>query len=170
MIAMTKTMRVRRRHLLKKRDRKALVAELSGSLGQSLETLSGRPDLEVGLLDAGERVVLLDGEVMFFEVGGRLLPTVRAILGGLVQLPKVTVDMGAVRHVVNGADVMRPGVTEIDDGIAEGTAVVVVDERHNKPLAVGVALMSSEEMRLASGGKVVSNKHHIGDPLWEFGK
>ena len=42
------------------------------------------------------------------------------------------------------------------------------DQEHGKPLAVGWARMSAEEMVTASGGKAVGTIHWIGDELWEL--
>ncbi|MGC9189797.1 MAG: PUA domain-containing protein, partial [Conexivisphaera sp.] len=48
----------------------------------------------------------------------------------------VVVDEGAVRHVVNGANVMRPGIKEYTDFEA-GDIVVVKEGVYGKPIAVG---------------------------------
>ena len=97
-------------------------------------------------------------------------PTIHALLDGKVILPQVTVDMGAVRYVVNGADIMRPGITNIDEGIQEGSVVAIVDERHGKPLAIGISKFSTDDMRVAESGKVVKSIHYVNDALWDFSK
>ena len=76
--------------------------------------------------------------------------------------------MGAVRFVVNGADIMRPGIVEIQAGIEKDDFVAVVDKNNKKPLAVGIALYSSEEMRVMASGKVIKNIHYVGDELWRM--
>ena len=76
--------------------------------------------------------------------------------------------MGAVRFVINGADIMRPGITSFDEGIQKNDFVVVVDETHNKPLAVCVSLFSSEELLGVDSGKVLKNIHYVGDKLWNL--
>ena len=76
--------------------------------------------------------------------------------------------MGAVRFVVNGADVMRPGIVEIEDGISKDDLVSVIDKNNRKPLAVGIALFSAEEMKAMSTGKVIKNIHYVGDELWKM--
>ena len=75
--------------------------------------------------------------------------------------------MGAVKFVVNGADVMRPGIVEIEEGIAKDEFVAVIDKNNKKPLAVGIALFSSEEMKGMNSGKVIKNIHYVGDELWK---
>ena len=85
----------------------------------------------------------------------------------LDTLPKVVVDMGAVPHICNGADVMVPGIVETDS-FEEKTIVRVVDERHGKNISVGVSLMSSNKILEAERGKAVKNIHYIGDRIWKF--
>jgi len=75
------------------------------------------------------------------------------------------VDAGAVRFVVNGADIMNPGIVNADPEIAPGDLVVVVEERYRKPLAVGRALIPGTEMK--GEGKAVKSMHHVGDLIWK---
>ena len=76
--------------------------------------------------------------------------------------------MGAVKFVINGADIMRPGITEIEDGINENDFIVIVDVNNQKSLAVGIALLNSEEMRSSTSGKVIKNIHYVGDEIWKI--
>jgi len=85
----------------------------------------------------------------------------------ILQLfPSVTVDMGAIKHICNGADVMRPGIVGMDD-FAQGAMVTVKDSRYSKYIAVGVALMSSDDAKSMSRGAIVKNTHYVGDMVWE---
>ena len=82
------------------------------------------------------------------------------------NLKKVTVDMGAVKFVVSGADVMRPGIVSFDDSILKDEIVLVVDVNHKKPLVVGKMMFSGDEAKTLSSGKVVKNVHWVGDDVW----
>jgi len=120
------------------------------------------------------RLLVVNNTPWFFELagdgsgsGGVLLPHLKLLLERPGLLPHVTVDMGAVRFVVNGADIMRPGVTAIAAEVKEGDLVVVVDETHGKPLAVGTALLDSQAMQAATSGKVVRSLHYVGDKVWK---
>lgn len=84
----------------------------------------------------------------------------------LKLFPSVSVDMGAVKFVCNGANVMRPGIVKMDE-FKKGDIVVVKDSTHEKYLAVGLALTSSQEANTMSKGPVVQNKHYISDKFWE---
>ncbi len=143
---------------LSKREIKALNEELA-PLGIELSKKDA-----VEILDGQSYVV--DGEPWLFRQDDGLVPHLRLLLRRPHLLKAVTVDMGAVKHVVNGADVMRPGVTAVEDGVAEGRLVVIIDETHGKPLAVGRALMDATGMRNATAGKVVATLHWVGDKHW----
>jgi len=121
---------------------------------------------EVVKISKNEVVYLLDGRPLAVEVSGKLIPSIRALMDGIAELPRVVVDSGAVKHVVNGADVMAPGIVRVEGDFAKGDLVVVVDEKHGKPLSVGVALVDRSELASMSRGKVVENLHYIGDKLW----
>ncbi len=87
----------------------------------------------------------------------------------LERFPKVVVDSGAIKFVCNGANVMRPGIknfTKFD----KDQIVCVVEETHNKFLAVGRSLVPSEELSNITKGEVVKNLHYISDRFWEAAK
>ncbi len=84
----------------------------------------------------------------------------------LQRFPSVTVDMGAVKFVCNGAKVMRPGITNFDS-FKKGDIVVVKDQTHGKALAVGIALDNSEVAKAMTKGYVVDNLHYVSDKMWE---
>lgn len=87
----------------------------------------------------------------------------------LEKFPKVVVDSGAIKFICNGANVMRPGIknfTKFD----KDHIVCVVEETHNKFLAVGRSLVSSDELSSITKGEVVKNLHYISDRFWEAAK
>jgi len=112
------------------------------------------------------KVIVINKQVKFFYHNDGFIPTLK-LLQDEKLLPIVTVDMGAVRFMVNGADVMRPGITEIED-FEKDEYVVIVDENNKKPLAIGIALFGSEEMKGMKEGKVLKNIHYVGDALWQM--
>ena len=76
--------------------------------------------------------------------------------------------MGAIKFLIGGADVMRPGIVEIDYGIAKDEPVVIVDINNQKPIAVGIALISGAEMKVTKNGRVIRNIHYVGDKIWDM--
>ncbi len=142
---------------MKRKAAKKLLAGLSGTFG----------DLKAGKVETAKyedkELYLFDDSVEFVKDENGLYP----FLGGssLDNLPKVVVDMGAIRFVCNGADVMAPGITEMGS-FEEGDLVVIRDANHGKALAIGVANKSSVDIEASKKGKVIKNLHYVGDKLW----
>lgn len=82
-------------------------------------------------------------------------------------MPKVVVDMGAIRHLCNGANVMAPGILHFEGNFEKGDLVVVVDEKYGKPLVVGEILYNAAEAVRVKQGVVIRNLHFVGDRLWK---
>lgn len=87
----------------------------------------------------------------------------------LQRFPSVTVDMGAVRFMCNGANVMRPGIRSFTE-FEKDQLVCIVEESQKKFLAVGRALVSSKDMETMNKGVVIENLHYISDKYWEIKK
>jgi len=87
----------------------------------------------------------------------------------LERFPTVVVDAGAIKFVCNGANVMRPGIKRYSE-FKKDNLVCIVEETHNKFLAVGKAMVSSDEMKNITKGEVVKNLHYISDKYWESAK
>ncbi len=81
-------------------------------------------------------------------------------------LPKVAVNDGAVKFILNGANIMRPGIVDWTDFSKDD--VVLVLNKNKGILAVGSAVISSEDMRSLSKGVVVNNLHHVNDNIFKF--
>jgi len=149
---------LRKRKSLKRKAAKKLFEELSSVFG---EIIAERVESAV-LEDV--TVYLLDYVVEFVRDGDAIYP----FLGGshVDGLPRVVVDMGAIPYVCNGADVMAPGITDMDS-FEVGDLVVVRDVTHGKALAIGKALKSSSDIEASRKGKVIENLHYVGDSLWK---
>ena len=157
----------RRRHFLKEKEAKRFLLEVSKTLGTDIERLLGsKTGVEVNETEIAE-VFIFDGRPLLARYNGVLFPTL--YFEELFSIiPKIVVDMGAVPYVCKGADVMAPGVRAIKGEFEENDLLLVVDERHGKPLAVGVALFGSEDMKVLNSGKIVKNLHYVGDKLWNY--
>ncbi len=87
----------------------------------------------------------------------------------LEKFPNVMVDMGAVKFMCKGANVMRPGIKKFTE-FEKDSIVCIVEESQHKFLAVGMAMVSSSELESMEKGEVVKNLHYISDKFWESGK
>jgi len=116
---------------------------------------------EKGVIITGDRITAV-------KIGDDILPFLDDI-PILEKFPYVTVDMGAIKFVCKGANVMRPGITKFSD-FESGEIVCVIEESQKKFLAVGKAKMSSKELDGTSKGEVIKNMHYISDIFWESKK
>jgi len=161
---MATDMEIRSRHHLRDDEADELRETLRDALGVAPDEDASVEEADV---DNGPDLYLVDGEPLVVRIDGEFFVTVQGALELQPDEGLVTVDAGAVEFVTNGADVMRPGIVEVDDGIEEGDLVVVVEENHGKPLAVGRALADAEGME-GEEGRAVESLYHVGDDLWEF--
>jgi malignant T-cell-amplified sequence len=87
----------------------------------------------------------------------------------LKKFPNVMVDMGAIKFMCKGANVMRPGIKKFTE-FEKDKLVCIVEESQHKFLAVGKSIVSSLELESMDKGEVIKNLHYISDKFWETGK
>lgn len=156
-------MKIKSRHHLKGSEAKRIIATLETFLEDASSIK--KASLEWAETDVGLDLIFIDGKPLMMMIEDQPFFTV---LGAIELNPRkklVVVDSGAVRFIVNGADVMNPGIVSADPEIAAGDLVIVVEERHKKPLAIGRAMIPGTEMR--GEGKAIKSLHHVGDQVWK---
>lgn len=155
--------KIRKRYHLKKKKIKEVQEKLedySGliSTGDTVEIIkSDLPD-----------IILVNGNPLITFFDDNPFPTLKGALNADIKSKYVVVDMGAVKFMAKGADVMSPGITEADPQIKEDDLVIIVDETHRKPLAIGRSLITGPEMVENTEGKAVKTLHFIGDEIWNL--
>ena len=112
--------------------------------------------------------IIIGKELTALKIGEDVLPFLDE-MSILKKFPNVMVDMGAIKFICKGANVMRPGITKFSD-FERGEIVCVVEESQNKFLAVGKAKMSSKELEDTNKGEVIKSMHYISDDFWESKK
>lgn len=157
--------RVRKRHRLREKEVKTMADEITARSGSEL--------FQAG--EAVDRAESSDYDIIFSEgvasaliLEGKAFPTVRGLLKHPATKCFVVVDMGAVPFVTKGADVMGPGIVEVDRSITVGDLVWVKDIKNGIPLAIGVAMMDGEQMATKPSGKAIRTVHHVTDKLWKL--
>lgn len=161
-------LRIRNRSRLRRKEIVELAARLQDEFGCPTIFTEDDP-LETGEQDL-HHVLLLGKDIIGIRHEGQIGLSIRGLLRYGATKRYVTVDMGAVKFVTNGADVMGPGIVDADPAIRSGQLVWVREERHGKPLAVGVAQADGDALRTKPKGKQVKNLHFVGDRLWLWGQ
>lgn len=155
---------------LRKDDIRDLFEKVEKALALGETLLPHGSKVESFPLKGGEVFVVNDEPAFFIGDDGRIIPLLVYALKSRLPLPRITVDMKAIPHICNGADVFRPGVRSLDASIKAGQIVIVVDEKNLKPICVGISLMEARAMQETRQGKVVTNMHYVGDDLWNFSR
>jgi len=151
------------RHFLKRKQLKNINRELSRYYDHDF----GLMKVSVERASSKDRDILIVDKIpVLFAHEGSFYLTLKGFEKYPVNAKYVTVDMGAVPYLANGADIMAPGIIDADVSIAKGDIVWIRDERNLRPLSVGKSSCSGEELKARNKGKVISTIHYVGDDLW----
>ncbi len=157
-------MKIKSRNVLRKTDQKALVNDIVEAFGDA----SSFENRKLEYVESEEcDFIFVDGEPLLFKIEGKIFPTVKGALKLNPARRRVTVDPGAVKFIINGADTMAPGIVDADPAIKIGDLVIVVEQAHGKALAIGRALMPGKDMP-GGKGKAVKSIHYVGDEIWKL--
>jgi PUA-domain protein len=158
---------VKKRHSIRKSQAQDLLSRLFDQIGNSAKFFHADM-IEVLETNADVSLFLVNKKPLLMDTGDWVFPTLK----GAIQFPfperRVVVDAGAIPFVVNGADVMRPGIVSVSEDVKIQEPVQIVDERHGKPLAIGIALLDAPDMRARISGKMCKNFHHVSDEIWNI--
>jgi len=155
-----------KRKMLSKKEIKTLREKLPDYLKQLIHK---NLPIEIIETEKGEVYIIEDTPILI-KVENRFIPHLKYILKEDTNLKKVIVDRGAIKPILNGADIMAPGVTYFDDTIEEEEVIEVREEEKNIPICIGYALVSGSEFNKIKKGRVVKNIHHIKDIWWDIQK
>ena len=157
-----------KRYRVRKKELKDLIEFMNEYFEISIE------NYRIDLIEYDKFKLLKSEEIFAFYVDNKPYLTVRGALKYRPEKKHVTIDMGAVKFITNGADVMAPGIVEVDPYIKEGDVVWIRDEINRKPVAIGRALVDAEKMveeeKEGRKGKVIKNLHYVGDKIWNLEK
>ncbi|HMK47592.1 MAG TPA: RNA-binding protein [Methanocella sp.] len=160
-------MRIKARHHLREDSIRKILDDLRAGFGEGVDAVFSGKTWEIAETDETQDFILINGEPLLFSVEGVVFPTVRGAIKLRPKKKRVVVDMGAVKFVAKGADIMSPGIVDVDATIRTGDLIIVCDEVHNKPLAIGRAMVNADAM-MGNRGKAVKSLHYIGDRIWNL--
>ncbi len=158
---------IKKRHSIRKSQAQDLLSRLFDQIGDSAKFFHA-DTIEVLETNSEVSLFMVNKKPLLMDTGDWVFPTLK----GAIQFPfperRVVVDAGAIPFVVNGADIMRPGIVSVTDDVKANGPVQIVDERHGKTLAIGIALLNAPDMRARTSGKMCKNFHHVSDEIWNI--
>ncbi len=153
-----------RRRFIKEKEAKKLLLEFFKSAKIRSQSPPLKPPIEL-VRTNDEEIFFISRKPIFAKSNNMLFPTLKSH-EFLSALPKAIVNMGAVPHVCNGADVMAPGIVRFEGTFNREDLVIVYDERHQQPITITTALYTAKEAKKLKHGKILKNIHYIGDKIW----
>ncbi|MDF2421733.1 MAG: RNA-binding protein [Nitrosopumilus sp.] len=151
-------------NLISKSETTALLKTVSERWGMEFPKIK---NVKVHQILDDAQIITGDG-IKILKVDDDYLPFLTEV-EMLKKFPAVTVDMGAVKFMCKGANLMRPGIKEFTE-FKKDDLVCIVDESQHKFLVVGKAMVDSSELESMEKGEVIKNIHYISDRFWETGK
>lgn len=151
--------------------RQKLVEQMP-QVGAFIDELLPKKEKGVAVRCAGHLTLIANeqGVPLFFQHrDGPFMPTLRTLHQYPFLLPALMVDSGAIKHVINGADVMVPGLRRHADTqpeVTPGQAVAIFADGKQHALAVGIANMQTKQFKTADKGVAVVSAHYVGDGLF----
>jgi len=140
-----------------------------------LKTVSDRWEIECPKIKnlkvhqiSNEAQIITGKGIMILKINDDYLPFLSET-ETLEKFPNVIVDMGAVKFMCKGANLMRPGIKKFTE-FEKDNLVCIIEESQHRFLAVGKAMVSSSELENMEKGEVIKNMHYISDKFWETGK
>lgn len=145
------------RHFVSKKDIKSLRETLRG-IGIEF------PDMAVEVDERkGEKCYFVGGKPYVY-VGSSVIPTLFLLNDLKPESMFVTVDDGAVPHIINGANVFAQGITEMDPNIEE-ESVVYIRNTKRQYIGVGKSKKSGKEIMEEKKGEAIILLHYPGDRI-----
>ena len=166
-------MHIKHRHYIQKSEIKTLKEDFLKQYDEEFlnQVFPKKAKIEVIQTEQGNTLYAINKELKIWKTDeDGFLPVLTFLLNNKVKIKSIVVDMGAIRYVANGADVMRPGITRIDPSIKKDEIIQIIDETHDRPIAVGKAMFNAKKMEDMKEGKAVKNLHTIQDSIWKFEK
>jgi len=151
-------------NLISKSETNVLVKTITEQWGMEFPKIK---NLKVHEIENDAQIITGNG-IKILKIENDYLPFLSEI-ETLKKFPNVTVDMGAVKFMCKGANLMRPGIKKFTE-FEKDKLVCIVEESQQKFLAVGKSTVSSEELEKMDKGEVIKNLHYISDKFWETGK
>ncbi|MDO5846748.1 MAG: RNA-binding protein [Methanocorpusculum sp.] len=158
---------IKKRHAIKKGQLTSLMTKLKESIGDDAGLYTA-PMIEIAETTSKFNIYLIDKKPILMEKDEWAFPTLRGAILRPFSGRRIVVDMGAVPYMVNGADIMRPGIVSVTPDVKAGYPALAVDESHGKPLAVVIPLYDADGILALEKGKAAKNIHYVGDELWNL--
>lgn len=137
------------------------------------EIIPKKADIKIAKCADRVQLLLVNNVPKFFSYfDGPWIPTLRVLHQAPLMMKRLRTDAGAIKFVLSGADIMCPGLTHPDavmhDEAEVDEPVAIYAHGKEHAMAVGMMLMSTQEIREVNKGPGVQTLHVLADGLWNL--
>ncbi|KKL46960.1 hypothetical protein LCGC14_2340330, partial [marine sediment metagenome] len=107
-------MKIKQRHFIRKSELKPIKDNVLKQYDQNFvdQIFPEKCKVEIIQTEAGDTLYAINNTLKLWKSKDGYIPVLTLLLKNLVEMKTVIVDFGAVRFItINGADIMRPGIT-----------------------------------------------------------
>jgi predicted RNA-binding protein (TIGR00451 family) len=166
----------RSKSLLKNKEVRVLKADVSSTFNISEDDLNqllpAKGSVSISKLCSKILIYSVNSVPLFFSIKNDILPTLYS-LWKYPEMARCILIPGPVsQFIMNGADLMLPGVAAISnlEGLKKGDVVCIKIIGNPLPLAVGYSDIDGDQITSnGNKGKCVVVVHCFGDMLWQSG-
>jgi len=137
-----------------------------------MEELLPKKRMNVAKCQGHLNIILKEKTPVFFNVrDGPYFPTLRMLHMYPDMLPRMQIDKGGIRFIMNGADVMCPGLTSAGGQMCDakpGDVVGIFAEGKECAMAVGIMKMTTEQILEVNKGVAIETVHVLNDNFWKL--
>ncbi|OAG31959.1 hypothetical protein NEDG_00434 [Nematocida displodere] len=147
------------------------IKQIKAQFDTDLSILLGKEEsLEIVKFSNKVQYIFRNG-IPIFLVEEKYVPTLKCVHIAPEIVKKVVVDVGAIKHLINGADVMAPGLlhtTSEYPSVTEGELVGIYGYGKDHALATGTVLMTQQQVEELRTGVAIKLGNHLGDSLYMY--
>lgn len=118
-------------------------------------------------IDEEKNIYFMNKKPIAFKYNDIIVPHLKFLTEYDNEMKYIKVDEGAIKYILNGADVFRPGIKEFSENINKNDLVLILSP-DNSILGIGLSLLSSEELKKIEKGKCIINLHYINDKYFNI--
>ena len=151
---------------LSNKEKRQLQIELTSLYGDEISLFFQKSTILQSVKTDEGSFIVKEGKIHWLLHNEKYLPSIHFLRETGIKLSKIVVDIGAIRFITNGADVMAPGIVSFDNSVKKGSLVEIREEKANTIIGVGMSLINSDEFDKNKKGKVIKLIHHLKDKFW----
>lgn len=157
----------------KNRLSNSVIKQIKSQFSNNINTILSKEYILESVKDINNNNYILRNNMpIFIIVNNKYIPLVKTIHLLPDLLNKVIIDSGAIKYLINGADLMAPGLlhsTSTYPLVTVGEIVSVYGYGKKSALGVGVVLMDNVMVNEERNGVAVKMISCLGDKIYSLG-